>query len=245
MDPAYHPPNIGNIVSHLLSESFGCRFKASGFDIHAQTPFSNYVESLLSASKLPFQVTVASLILLQRLYTRLPEEVFELRKHFSPYQLFTGAYIVTAKQYTHFRLSLDITRLITHNTHGGCEEPTFERDGVTAAVLVSNEYWAQRTSYSVQEVKNMQRQFIVALGGSVAVFPVKDVKAQEFLKQLKSLSIQRRIPLGRCLFQTPSDPGIGLANLGRMSAGEHKEYFEFLGKRLVFVRSPINVQVRL
>ncbi|PPQ80581.1 hypothetical protein CVT25_001616 [Psilocybe cyanescens] len=240
MDPAYHPPNIGNVVSHLLSESFGCRFKSSKFDIHVGTPFSLYAESLINATKLPFQVTVASLTLLQRLYMRLPEEVFELRKHFSPYQLFTAAYIVTAKQYTQSRLGLDITRLITHG-----KEPTFERDRVTVAVLMSNEYWSHRTSYSVQQIKDMQSQFVFALGGSVAVFPAKDIKSQEFLKQLKSLSLQRRIPIGRRLRQTSSDPRTGLANLGRMSAAEHKEYFQVLGEKLVFVRSPIEVQVRL
>ncbi|KAH9478695.1 hypothetical protein JR316_0009153 [Psilocybe cubensis] len=242
MDPAYHPSNIGNVVSHLLSETFGCRFKASDSDINAQTDFSDYVESLLSATKLPFRVTVASIILLQRLYTRLPDEVFELRKHFSPYQLFTGAYIVAAKQYTHFRLGLDICRLIMHSES---EEPTFERDGVTAAVLMSNEYWAKRTSYSVQDVKKIQRQFIVALGGGVVVFPVKEVKTQEVLKQLKSLSIRRRLPSDRQHFGTSPYCGIGLKNLGHMTAEEHKVYFEFLGQRLPFIGSPIEVQVRL
>ncbi|KAF4618662.1 hypothetical protein D9613_010129 [Agrocybe pediades] len=231
-DPAFHPPFFAATAANLLIDTFNCHFEVLENDRHKNTPLPEYIDSLVQATKLPFQVTVAALILLQRLYTRLPPHIYQHRDLLSPYQLFTGAYIIAAKQYTQLRLGLDVTQLITHE-----EKTTFEADGTTVALVMSTAFWSRLTTYSISQLKEMQRQFLNALGGNVCVFPVSSVESQEFLKKLPAFPLRRGLPssiarrphLGSMKRGTLRSKGV--ESFGRMTAEEHLDHFMENGKK--------------
>lgn len=107
-----------------------------------------------------------------------------------------------------------------------------ERDGVNVAILMSNDYWSKRTSYPVQDIKKMEKQLQDALGGGVAVFPIKNTGSGEDLKKIRSLPRQRPIPV--IMPSEPETKVTELKSLGRMSSAEHMEYFTGLGADVCF-----------
>ncbi|KAF9485006.1 hypothetical protein BDN70DRAFT_984693 [Pholiota conissans] len=207
-----HPPMFGLKYSQLLSRSFDCQFLPSESDLQMHFPLSFYIENIVFATGLPFSVTVASLVLLQRMYTRLPLRAYKRRAEYSVHRLFTGAYILAAKQYVYLEQTVKRTHL----------QPLSDLP-VRSWEKLSNEFWARISSYDVGEVKKLQREILLVLGRCVVVFPIMDRSVEADVKRMNSFPMFRNLPRRK---------DASLRNLSRMSWDEQYLYFVELGRRV-------------
>lgn len=185
LDGPIHPPWFGVTFACLLSQSFDCEFEIAEDSNGKSVSLPLYVEKITFATGLPFSITLASLILLQRLYTRLPSHVFETRSYLSPQRLFTAAYTVSAKQHTQLVMGLDLNQVIV------AAELPGDIDDLSP---LSDSYWSQLTSYPANEIQEMQREMCIALGPNIAVFSQTDPQTEEMLKDLNSFPVLRDLP---------------------------------------------------
>ncbi|CAA7264274.1 unnamed protein product [Cyclocybe aegerita] len=226
-------PGFGATVVHLMARAFHCQFDQSETDVNAETPLSIYIEKVVFATGYPFIVLIATLTLLERLCARLPRHLYEARRRFSPHRLFTAAYILAAKQHTQVHLGLEITCLFS---------PDEKDEGFNP---ISNTYWAHHTSYSLNDIDEMQKEALVVLGGNVVVFPCLKPEAEETVRERKSDPVSSVLPaaeltttpgstppskVGPCLLcllpENTRVPNIGL------SAEEQIKIFENVSRRV-------------
>ncbi|KAF8183124.1 hypothetical protein BJ912DRAFT_555276 [Pholiota molesta] len=205
VDQSKHPPMFGLKYSQLLSRSFNCQFEPTKGDLQIHSPLSVYIENIVLTTGLPFAVTVASLIILQRMYTRLPPNAYKHRAECTPHRLFSGAYILAAKQYVYMEHTIEQTHL----------QPLSDLPARSWTIL-SNAYWAQISSYDVAEVQQLQKQILFVVGRSVVVFPIADAPAEAYVNGMNSLPLCRNLP------DSKDDT---LRNLSRMTWDESYQYF--------------------
>lgn len=209
-DQSNHPPMFGLKYSQLLSRSFDCQFEPTKGDLQTHSPLSAYIENIVLTTGLPFSVTVASLIILQRMYTRLPPNAYKRRAECTPHRLFSGAYILAAKQYVYMGHALEQTHL----------QPLSDLPARSWTIL-SNAYWAQISSYDVAEVQQLQKQILFVVGRGVVAFPIADAPTEAYIKAMNSLPLCRNLPVSK------DDT---LRNLSRMTCDESYQYFvDFMG----------------
>ncbi|KAJ3513515.1 hypothetical protein NLJ89_g2904 [Agrocybe chaxingu] len=224
-----HTPGFGATVVHLMGRAFHCQFDQSETDVNAEIPLSVYIENVVFATGYPFTVLIATLTLLERLSARLPRHLYEARLRFSPHRLFTAAYILAAKQHTQVQLGLDYV---------------FSPDEQSLNPI-SNAYWARHTSYSPNDVDEMQKELLVVLGGNIVVFPPQKPEAEETVREMKSEPVSSVLPAAELTTTTsstsPSKVGTYLLcllentcmpNFARLSAEEQVEIFENASRRL-------------
>ncbi|KAF8155544.1 hypothetical protein B0H34DRAFT_713716 [Crassisporium funariophilum] len=240
-----HPPHFALTTSHLITSTFNTRpslvcpsastKSATIPGAHHSSPLYVYIENLVQSTQLPFRVTSGALILLQRLYTRLPPDAWEHRAEMSPHGLFTSAYILTAKQH----VQLHQAQTTALRGHSQVQSPPSCK---IQSKFLSVAYWSTLTSYSAHSLQRMESQLCNALGGNILVFPHQthgpDTRVIGTMKLWKGFPIVRDLPSPkRDVLSTPStkDRSVGLdletelryaPNLGRMSPQEHLTYFK-------------------
>jgi len=238
LDGPIHPPWFGVTFACLLSQTFDCEFETTGDSNGESISLPLYVEKITFATGLPFSVTLASLIVLQRLYTRLPSHVFETRSYLSPQRLFTAAYTVSAKQHTQLVMGLDLNQVIV------AAELPGDIDDLSP---LSDSYWSQLTSYSADEIQEMQREMCIALGPNIAVFSQPDPQTEEMLKDLDSFPVLRDLPeresnlIDESLIEerkpvlesgAADDSNHQVPNFSRLTAEEQLAIFRQIGQEL-------------
>lgn len=198
-----HPPDFASTYARVLAQTFDCAFSPPMDDVQALVPLALYIERVVGAAELSFAVTAASLIILQRLYTRLPPDAHARRAECSPHLLFAGAYVLAARQY--------VCMMGEAQLRGKDRRASRTNSVPIAADKLANSCWARMTGYSLTEVAGMQENIAYILGRNVVVFP--GGKSSDH-KILHSFPMYRNLPLQH-----------SLRNLSRMTSEELHEYF--------------------